>query len=355
MVNSERITHYVRAYIKLSKESVLELSRKLGVSRAHIYRIKKQPITSSKPKEKIVHHRPEKLDFRSKRSLLRHLKQLRYEEPNWTIKRLMEVSGVHHVSTRTINRFLNRNGYRYLQARRKGLMSKEDREKRVEFAKRVTMEYTESLWTKEIAFYLDGVSFEYKRNPKSQCMAPSGRVWRRPSEGLSPGCIAKGSKCGTGGNYVKLIVAISYIEGVVAAVPYEKMTGEYFAQFLREHFEAILDKANKNTRLFLQDGDPSQNSCAAKEAMKDVKANLFSIPPRSPDINPIENFFHLVRRQLEKDAISKNITKETKQEFQNRILETMHAIPKDKIDKTIQSLSTRMHKIVEARGKRLKY
>ncbi len=167
MVNSERITPYVRAYIKLSKESVLELSRKLGVSRAHIYRIKKQPITSSKPKEKIVHHRPEKLDFRSKRSLLRHLKQLRYEEPNWTIKRLMEVSGVHHVSTRTINRFLNRNGYRYLQARRKGLMSKEDREKRVEFAKRVTMEYTESLWTKEIAFYLDGVSFEYKRNPKS--------------------------------------------------------------------------------------------------------------------------------------------------------------------------------------------
>ena len=145
------------------------------------------------------------------------------------------------------------------------------------------------------------------------------------------------------------------MEGVVAAVPYEKMTGEYFAQFLREHFETILDKANKKTRLFLQDGDPSQNSCAAKEAMKDVKANLFSIPPRSPDINPIENFFHLVRRQLEKDAISKNITKETKQEFQNRILETMHAIPKDKIDKTIQSLSTRMHKIVEARGKRLKY
>ncbi len=160
-------------------------------------------------------------------------------------------------------------------------MSKDDREKRVEFAKRVTMEYTESLWTKEIAFYLDGVSFVYKRNPKSQSMAPSGRVWRRPSEGLSPGCIAKGSKCGTEGSFVNLIVAILYMEGVVAAVPYEEMPGEYFAQFLRLHFHAILNKANKDTRLVLQDGDPSQNSCAAKEAMKYVKANLLSISPRS--------------------------------------------------------------------------
>ena len=34
-------------------------------------------------------------------------------------------------------------------------------------------------------------------------------------------------------------------------------------------------------------------------------------PPRSPDINPIENMFHLIRRQLTEDALQHNIIKET--------------------------------------------
>ena len=34
--------------------------------------------------------------------------------------------------------------------------------------------------------------------------------------GSKSGCTAKGSKCGTGGKYVRLIVAISYAKGVVA-------------------------------------------------------------------------------------------------------------------------------------------
>ena len=39
-----------------------------------------------------------------------------------------------------------------------------------------------------------------------QARAPQGRIWRKASEG----CLAKGSKAGTGGRLVKMIVAISY-------------------------------------------------------------------------------------------------------------------------------------------------
>ena len=55
----------------------------------------------------------------------------------------------------------------------------------------------------------------------------------------------------------------------------------------------FIKAAKGEGRLFLQDGDPCQNSGMAKEAMLRVNATLFPIPPRSPDLNPIENFFHL--------------------------------------------------------------
>ena len=118
------------------------------------------------------------------------------------LRNYQKAADIRNVSRRTVSRFLNKNGYNYLQARRRGLMSDKDRRARVAFAKKVVREHGQSFWTNKIAFYLDGASFTYKRNPKSQAQAPKSRVCRRQSEGLQPGCVAKGSKCGTGGKMV---------------------------------------------------------------------------------------------------------------------------------------------------------
>jgi len=40
-----------------------------------------------------------------------------------------------------------------------------------------------------------------------------------------------------------------------------------------------------------------------------------AIPPRSLDLNPLENIFDLVKRMLQQDATKKDITFETYQEF----------------------------------------
>ena len=66
-----------------------------------------------------------------------------------------------------------------------------------------------------MAFYLDAVSFTYKRNPLDQARAPKSQIWRKRGEGLTTGCLAKGKKEGTGGKYVRPIVAISYCKGVI--------------------------------------------------------------------------------------------------------------------------------------------
>ena len=97
----------------------------------------------------------------------------------------MQYNRIRGISDRTIRRLLNRNGYHYLQARKKGLMSASDRMKRVAFARRVINNYPADVWTNKIAFHLDGVSFVYKSNPMDQARAPRGRFGGKHAKDLN--------------------------------------------------------------------------------------------------------------------------------------------------------------------------
>ena len=123
--------------------------------------------------------RKKKLTPEHEAIILRTIEELREQEGSFSSRRLMEWTGIRHVTDRTVRRLLNRNVYFFLQARKKGLMSQSDKEKRVEFARQMQSNYPQGVWTDTIAFYLDGVSFIYKTNPMDQTRAPKGRVWRK--------------------------------------------------------------------------------------------------------------------------------------------------------------------------------
>ena len=56
-------------------------------------------------------------------------------------------------------------------------------------------------------------------------------------------------------------------------------------------------RADKNgSRMFVQDNAANQNSAPVKRVLKIKRAKQLCIPPRSPDINPIENSFNLVKK-----------------------------------------------------------
>ena len=80
-----------------------------------------------------------------------------------------------------------------------------------------------------------------------------------------------------------------------------------------------------------------------------------SIPPLSPDLNPIENIFHTVRRQLKEDALAKEITKETYGQFCSRVKTTIENLSVDLINKTIASLPDRLNAVIKSKGARTKY
>ena len=112
--------------------------------------------------------------------VLGSIAELREREGSFTSRRLMDRTGIRHVGDRTVRRLLNRKGYFFLQARKKGLMSETDKAKRVEFARKMQENYTPTVRTDNLAFYLDGVSFVYgEMNPMDQARAPKGRVWKK--------------------------------------------------------------------------------------------------------------------------------------------------------------------------------
>ena len=359
-----KISAEKRAYIKLSgtwrSSNAKEVAKECNVSLASVYRVWKAKIYKDKQEEKTSNRggRPHKLSLRQKRSLLRNINKLREENSNFTTKKLMTRSGISakEISSRTVRRCLNNNGYHYLQARKKGVLNVRDIKRRCMFAKKMLKEFSAVVWTDKIAFYLDGVSFTHKRNPADEAKAPKGRIWRRANEALDRNCTAKGSHEGTGGKLVKAMVAITYRQGVVLCDQYDKLDGQYFSELILREFNRMFMEARKGrSRLWLQDGDPSQNSASAKEAMKSVRAQLLSIPARSPDLNPIENFFHLIKRKLNNDAIEQNITKESFHEFSARVKRTILNFDKVKIDRIIESMDKRIHMIKAKKGKRIKY
>ena len=300
--------------------------RKYNISRALLYRIlnnKNWCLERNLHGEDIqCRGRPQKLSERNERLLLRKINVLRRQEGSFTVKRLMLEAGIDAitVSCKTVRRLLHKHGYKYIQARWKGILTVADLDRRLKFPCGIRREYTSSPWTEQVAFYLDGVSFVHRYKPANQAQSTQGRIWRKPEEGLSIGCTAKGSHCGSGGRMAKSTVAISYREGVALCEQYDKLDRHYFKDLVEREFGNMFEKENKgDSKLWIQDGDPSQNSALACCSWQTLGAKLLSIPPRSPDINPNENFFKLVKDHLTKDAITNNITWESFPDFSKRM------------------------------------
>ena len=160
---------------------IKDIARQCCVSPATVYRIKKDKIIDCDQRKELSRDfggRPRKLSLRDERSILRTSSSLRHVEGNFTSIRLMVRAGISpkHVSNRTIRRFLQREGYYFLQARKKGLLSEKDVKERLKFAKNIRKDYSTDVWKDNVDFYLDCVSFWYKRNPADQASAPHDHI-----------------------------------------------------------------------------------------------------------------------------------------------------------------------------------
>ena len=327
--------------------------------RATVFKHAKKPINGEPVFDKRTHNkgRPRKLTHRDGRTVVRELLTLRVKEKSFCSPRVHLESGFGNVSNRTIRRTLHRLGYKYLRTRRKGMLLARDlpkRKKWCRYAKMITSRLP-NFWTDNVSFYCDGVGFEYKTNPQDQARAPSAQEWRKECEGLSFNCTAKGKKEGVRQSH--FIVGIAHRRGVVLCEQYfGTITGAKFADIVTRYFSLAFQKCKfPYMKHVLMDGCPRQGAIIARQAFNSIGASYMVVPPRSPDLNPIENLFNLVKRKIRQDAFEKNLTKENFEQFSERCKSILLSYSVAHIDATIESMKKRVNLVLYHRGQRIKY
>ena len=82
--------------------------------------------------------RPRKVNKRGIRALTHTIEKVHRDNVDFTIKHLTVNAGISHLaSRRTFSRYLNENGFKLLQNRKKGLLSAKDRSLRLKYARKM--------------------------------------------------------------------------------------------------------------------------------------------------------------------------------------------------------------------------
>ena len=142
MARRKRIPDETKATVRALKNTthltLEEIALRCNISKTSVQRI-------ARAKDKVPENerrfcgRKKKLTPEQEALILRSITELRDLEGSFSSRRLMERTGlIRHVTDRTVRRLLNRNGYFFLQGRKKGLMSQTDKDRRVEFAQKNT-------------------------------------------------------------------------------------------------------------------------------------------------------------------------------------------------------------------------
>ena len=256
------------------------------------------------------------------------------------------------MSERTVRRSLNKRNYSYCTKQRRGIVTTEDCRKRKKIASTVKNTTRSDFWTNCVSFYFDQVNFPHEYNLLEEVRHCKNKAWRLSSERLSHQAKEKEKKLVAG-----FLVGISYKKGLVMSTQYfGKLIGKRFAKIVKKDFpKAFRDIIVPQNKLFLQDGDPIQNSKRANRAFDAIGCKVFAMPGRSPDVNPIEITCNRIREKLTEDVITHQIKREDFEEFSARVKRNFAESPVKEMDKTIDSMQKRMKLITKSCNKRIKY
>lgn len=124
----------------------------------------------------------------------------------------------------------------------------------------------------------------------------------------------------------------------------ENMNKDVYENILTEHM--ILFHRDEST--FQQDNHPVHKSKKIKSFLKDNNIKTLDCPPNSPDLNPIENFWKLV-----KDKVSLDIL--TKDNFEEKLKFAIENINIEHIYNMISNMHLRIQKVIDVKGGSINY
>lgn len=278
--------------------------------------------------------RHRKTSHRDDARIIRMAKQ----NPKISSREIMESMNL-NVDRRTIRRRLNESGLKSSLASKRPFISKRNKLKRLEFAKKYAgmsvAFWKRVLWSDESKFEM----FGQKRR---------SRVWRRSGDALKEPYIQKTVKHG-GGN---IMVWGSFAWSGVGSLVHIKgiMTADVYVDLLNENLEVSLLKTGLETNyIFQQDNDPKHTAKKTTAFFKSNRIKLLDWPPQSPDLNPIENLWCYLDNQVDKSSVS------NKTAYFEALETAWEDIDPGYLQKLVESMPRRLEAVLKAKGGHTKY
>ena len=246
------------------------------------------------------------------------------------------------VSVQTIRRALKRQGMLAVTKKKRPYLSPRHKAKRYAFA------LSKKYWTVE-----DWKRVVWSDETKINRVGSDGRkwVWKKQGEGLSDRLVEGTLKHG-GGSLMfwgcfgwKGTGHSCKIDGKMDADLYVEIIEDELINSLY-HWDYSIDDIT-----FQQDNDPKHTSKKAKRCFKENKIQVMEWPPQSPDLNPIEHLWGVLKRKLA--AYERPPT--SMKELWERVQVEWEAISEQECQKLVESMPARIHAVLQAKGGYTKY
>ncbi|CAJ0940801.1 unnamed protein product [Ranitomeya imitator] len=97
------------------------------------------------------------------------------------------------------------------------------------------------------------------------------------------------------------------------------------------------------THDLIMDNDPKHKAKATQEFIKAKKWNIIEWPSQSPDLNPIERAFHLLKTKLQTESTNK-------QQLKTTAVMAWQSIKKEETQRLVMSMSSRLQAVIANKG-----